>query len=218
MWVLVQEGLGGNDEAGGADAALQCRPFQKALLQWVQSLRSGETFNGGDGSALSLGSQHQAGVHEPAVEDDIARTAVAVVAPFLAAGQAQLIAQNLQKALARLAQELGVLAIDLGLNVKLLGHFYFSELSDGDNTFYIDEPGFASVGGNTQVTAAEDVQDRGNLALGGGRIVVQKMNRDLVSGEGILQRLQVRVGFLRLRRWLAGPDHDQRDSKANTKE
>ena len=62
--------------------------------------------------ALRLDPEHQARVDRAAVEDHAAGAAVAGVAAFLAAGQPQHVAQNLEQALARLAQELGPFAVD----------------------------------------------------------------------------------------------------------
>jgi len=61
--------------------------------------------------ALYLYAQHQARVDQTAVEQDVARTAVAVVAAFFAASQTQLVAQHFEQTLARLAQKLGGLPL-----------------------------------------------------------------------------------------------------------
>ena len=83
------------------------RVLQELLLQRMQPLRRGHALDGRDRPALDLDAEHQAGVDQPAVEHDVAGAAVAVVAAFLAAGQAQLVAQHFEQALPRLAQELG---------------------------------------------------------------------------------------------------------------
>ena len=69
-----------------------------------------------DATAIRLDGQHQARVDEHAVEQNVARPAVAVVAAFLGAGQSQHVAQDLEQALARLAQEFDLVAVNRGGN------------------------------------------------------------------------------------------------------
>ena len=71
---------------------------------------------------FGLHAQHQAGGHDAAVHDDGAGAAVAVVAAFLGAGQAEDVAQALEQALARLAEKLLRLAVDGGLNANFVVH------------------------------------------------------------------------------------------------
>ena len=76
-----------------------------------------QPLDGGDAGALGLGGQHQAGVHQPAVEDDAAGAAIAGAAAFLGAGEPELVAQHVEQRLLRLAQELDGLAVDGGGDV-----------------------------------------------------------------------------------------------------
>src|SRR5438105_95519 len=71
-----------------------------------------DAFDRGDLLALDLGGHDQATVDESAIEDDIARAAVAVVAALLGAGQLQLVAEHFKQAVAWLAEEIGFLAVD----------------------------------------------------------------------------------------------------------
>ena len=119
--LLLQQRLGGDDEARRADAALQGRVFQELLLQRVQPLRRRRRPSMVvTALPCDLDAQDQAGIDQPAVQDDVAGAAVAVVAAFLRAGQPQLVAQHFEQALPRLAEELGRLAVDRRLDVNLL--------------------------------------------------------------------------------------------------
>src|SRR5262249_11336043 len=110
------------EETRRADAALQGRVLQELLLQRVQPLRRGQPLDRRDRAAFDLGGHHQTRIDQAAVEEDVARPAVAVVATLPGARQAQLVAQRLQQALARLAQKVSVLAVDLGVDEDLLAH------------------------------------------------------------------------------------------------
>ena len=63
--------------------------FEERLLQRVQLAVRGDAFDRRHRLALDLGAEHAARVDEPAVENDAAGAAVAVVAAFLGAGQAE---------------------------------------------------------------------------------------------------------------------------------
>ena len=101
--VLLQERLGGDDEARGADAALERGVLQECLLHGMESASLGDALNGSYLLALGLDTKDQAGGYDATVELDRAGSAVAVVAAFLGAGKPDLVAQDLEQALARLA-------------------------------------------------------------------------------------------------------------------
>src|SRR5579884_3133973 len=109
---LVEQRLGRDEEAGGADAALERRVLEERLLEWVHLPRLGQPLDRRDLGPLRLDAEHEARVDETAVQDDRAGATVAVVAPLLRAGQPDHVAQALEQALARLAQEVGGLAVD----------------------------------------------------------------------------------------------------------
>ena len=71
-----------------------------------------------DLAALGLGAQHQAGADEPAVEHDAAGAAIAGAAAFLAAGQAEPVAQHVEQRLVGLAEILDGIAVDRGRNAE----------------------------------------------------------------------------------------------------
>ena len=66
----------------------------------MQGLAVGNALDGDDLGAFRLNAEDAAGVHDAAVHEDAAGAAVAVVAAFLGAGQAKLVAQDFEQALA----------------------------------------------------------------------------------------------------------------------
>ena len=85
-------------------------------------MRRRHAFDRFDRAALDLGRHDETRIDEPAVEQHVAGAAVAVVATFLGTGEAQIVAERLEQALARLAEEFGFLAVDVASHVKFLGH------------------------------------------------------------------------------------------------
>jgi hypothetical protein len=94
---------------------------QELLLHRMQVIALRDALDGGDRCAFGFHAQHQAGAHDPAVADDGAGAAVAGRTAFLAAGEAEHVAQRVQHGLLRLAQELDRLAID-GCRYVMLAH------------------------------------------------------------------------------------------------
>ena len=82
-----------------------------------RAIRAGKTLDRADLLALGLDGQHQTRIDEDAVNGDGTRAAVAVVAAFLGAGEAERLAQYFEQALARLAEKFGRLPVDRGLDV-----------------------------------------------------------------------------------------------------
>src|SRR5262249_8964339 len=99
LGVLLQQRLGGDDEAGRADAALQRRVFKELLLKRMQPLRRRDPFNGRQLATLDFDGEHEARIYEAAVENYVAGAAVAVVATLLGACEVQFVAQHIQEAL-----------------------------------------------------------------------------------------------------------------------
>ena len=123
---VLEQGFGGYDEAGSADAALQGGVFQESLLYGMQAIGGGYALNGVDLRALGLNAQHQAGGYDAPVQVDGAGAAVAVVAALFGAGHADDVAQAFQQALPRFAEEIGLVAVDGGAYVYKSGHCYSS--------------------------------------------------------------------------------------------
>src|SRR5262249_44964236 len=118
----VEQRLGRHQEARSADAALQSCVLEKFSLQGVQLLAVGETLDRDDLASLRLDPEDEAGADHATVEDDAARAAVAGRAALLGPGQLEAVAQHLEERLARLAEELGPLAVDGGMNMGLVCH------------------------------------------------------------------------------------------------
>ena len=102
--------------------------FQELLLKRMQSLRTRNAFYRGDFRAGGLHAQHEAGIDQAAVQDDAARAAVAVAATLLASGQPEIVSEDLEKRLPRLAEELDVLTVDLRFYVYFARHRFTTPL------------------------------------------------------------------------------------------
>src|SRR5262249_21833112 len=119
-----EQRLGGDQEARRADAALQCGVLDELALQGMQFVAPRHALDRSDRLAVGLHAQHQAGAHEPAVDRDAARAAVAGRAAFLGSGQSQLVTQAVEQRLLRVAQELDGIAVDGG-SYMVFGHQTF---------------------------------------------------------------------------------------------
>ena len=91
--------MGGEDHAGGADAALGSAVFEEALLDGVEFFVDGDAFDGGDVCAFGLQGGDEAGVDEFAVHEDGAGAALAFAAAFFCAGEVEVFAEDVEEAL-----------------------------------------------------------------------------------------------------------------------
>ncbi len=91
--VAIEQSLCRDQEAGRADTALQGGTVKEALLQRMQLVAVGQSFNRFDRAPFHLGTEHQAGTDEFPVERHAAGAAVAGAASFFRANQAEVIAQ-----------------------------------------------------------------------------------------------------------------------------
>jgi len=112
--LAVKQCLGGDDEAGCADATLEGRLFKERLLQRMEVVAVGYAFNGGDFTAVDFNRKDATGVHNAAIEHDVTGAAVAVAAAFLGAGQLQFVAEDFQKGLPGITQEIDVTPVETG--------------------------------------------------------------------------------------------------------
>src|SRR5207249_903886 len=85
------------DPARRAVPALEPVTFDEGLLQRMEALRSGHSFDGGDGLALGGDGEDQAGIRPAAVEQHGARPALPVVATLLRPGQVEMLAQSIEQ-------------------------------------------------------------------------------------------------------------------------
>src|SRR5579885_1361788 len=115
--VAVEQRLRGDQQARRAEAALQRRVLQELLLYGMQLAAGGEALDGLDRVPFGLDGEHQARAHETPVQDHAAGAAVAGAAAFLAPGEVELVAEHVEQGLLRLAEEIGLLAVDDGGNV-----------------------------------------------------------------------------------------------------
>jgi hypothetical protein len=118
----LEQGVGGNEEAGGADAALEGGVFEERLLEGVEGITVGEAFDGGDGLAGGLDAEDEAGGDDAVAEFDGAGAAVAIAAAFFGTGEADDVAETFKERLAGFAEELDGLVIDGGLDLDFGGH------------------------------------------------------------------------------------------------
>ena len=86
--------------------------LKKGGLHGVEILRNAEAFDGGDLVTLGGDGEGEAGVHATAVEQHGAGATLAVVAPLLAAGQVELLAEEVEERCAGVDGDLPYLPID----------------------------------------------------------------------------------------------------------
>src|ERR687895_835911 len=98
--LAVQQVVDGHDHPGDAEAALHGALLDERPLDVGQLARRAEPLDGADVAAGGVGRQHAAGGDQDAVQQHRAGPALALLAGFLGAGQAEPLAQHVQQALA----------------------------------------------------------------------------------------------------------------------
>src|SRR5712692_11591276 len=98
--VAAQKVRGGDDQAGCAEAALHRAGFDEGFLRRVQLAVRRESLDGRHLPALRLSGQHKARADERAIEEDGARTTLALLARVLRAVETEPLPQHVQEALA----------------------------------------------------------------------------------------------------------------------
>src|SRR5580704_560845 len=96
---VVQQLDRGHDHAGGADTALRPSAFEKRLLYGMKAALVRQPFDSAYRSALSLQHRNQAAVHQLAIHQHGAGTALPLAAAFLGAGKTNLCPQNVEQTL-----------------------------------------------------------------------------------------------------------------------
>src|SRR5258706_11210166 len=119
--LLVEQRLAGHEKARRADAALERGIFQEALLQRMERLALGHALDRLDPMSADLAAQDEARADQPAVERDAAGATVAGATAFLAAGQMERVAKDVEQRLLRLAEELDRVPVHRRFDV-MLGH------------------------------------------------------------------------------------------------
>ena len=98
----AQQFLRGQQHAGRTEAALQRVALLEGLLQVGDLAGVRHAFDGLDRGAVALRRQHQAAAHDHAVDPHRAGAADAVLAADMAAGQHEIVAQEIDQGLARI--------------------------------------------------------------------------------------------------------------------
>src|SRR5215472_18709761 len=88
----------------------------------MQIVAVGETFDRADALALGLDREHQAGPYCLIVEDHRACAADAVLAADMRSRQPAFVADDIDQRLSRLDADGVIVAVDIELDVDLLGH------------------------------------------------------------------------------------------------
>src|SRR5260370_32304892 len=118
-----QQFLRSEQHAGRAIAALQCIALDECLLEVRYLVRTGHPPDGLDPHAVALHGEHQAAGHHHAIEAHAAGAAHAMFASDLAAGEGELLAQEIDESRARIDTLTYVLAVHVESNiVETLAH------------------------------------------------------------------------------------------------
>ena len=114
-----QKCLRADQHAGRAETALQRIAPLECLLQIGNDAGIRDAFDGFDFGAVALHGKDEAAAHHLAVDQHRAGAADAVLAADMAAGQSQILAQEIDQRLARLDALAHVLAVDAQADVEM---------------------------------------------------------------------------------------------------
>src|SRR3977135_3108398 len=103
---------GCENHPGRADAALRPAALQKGLLQDVPRLTRCKSLDRNHVRTCSLKYGHEAAIHEDAVHQHCARTALSFSAPFFCSGQLELLPKDIEQSFHRVSAHRFPLAID----------------------------------------------------------------------------------------------------------
>src|SRR5215472_120540 len=117
--IAVEQRLGSDQQARRAEAALQRRMFQEFSLQRMQVVPARHALDRLNLVAFRLDRKHQARADQAVVDRHAAGAAVARAAALLAAGQIELVTQDVEQRELRLTQKLRGLAVNDGRYVML---------------------------------------------------------------------------------------------------
>ena len=116
IWNAAEQVGRRHDEARRAEPALHRAGVRERLLHGMELAVRGEPFDRDDLVAVGLRGEHEARAHELAVEEDGARSALALLARVLRAGKLEPVAERREEALARPDVGLTGLAVDRQLD------------------------------------------------------------------------------------------------------
>src|SRR5499425_2537 len=112
--ILGEEGGGGHEDTGDAEAALGHAVPDEGVLQRMEDPVVAQALDGGDRAPAGLHGEHETARHRLAVEVHGARAAVPGAAAFLGPGQAEVLAKRVEQGLVGLHEHLDSLAVDRG--------------------------------------------------------------------------------------------------------
>src|SRR5207249_7748194 len=110
--VLLQVGLGGEDHAGDAVAALHRTVIDEGALERMEVAVAREPLDREHRPPLALRGEQDARVHGRAVEQDGAHAALRLQTVLLGSGEAEIRAQDVEKRAVRLGEDLVPLTVD----------------------------------------------------------------------------------------------------------
>ncbi len=118
-WVGAQRRGRRHHHAGDAVTALAGAGLVEGALQDIELAGLGQRLDGLDMSALRLGHRQQARLHQHAIDEHRTGAAFAGAAAFLVAGEMQVVAQEVEQALARLGVARDLAAVDDRFETKV---------------------------------------------------------------------------------------------------
>tara|TARA_B100001123_G_scaffold419699_1_gene525222 strand:- start:832 stop:1143 length:312 start_codon:yes stop_codon:yes gene_type:complete len=92
--------------------------LKEALLQRMKGFTLCNPLDSCNFSTFCLNAKNTARVHDATIHDDATGATVTVIATLFSASQTELLAEDLQQALARLAEEVNFLTVEVGLDVS----------------------------------------------------------------------------------------------------
>ena len=102
LGVTLQQGLGGHDHAGGAEAALEAVLLPEAFLERVHASGASNALDRLDAGAVGLDGEHRTALEGAPVHDHGAGAAAGGIAADVGAGEGQLLADEVDEQEARL--------------------------------------------------------------------------------------------------------------------
>ena len=117
MLVPAQQVVAGHQLTGDTEAALHSALLQERVLERVQRVALGQAFDCRDVATVRFDPENQARVDDLAVKSNGARAALADQAALLRAGQANVVAQHIEKCVVRRDRDLSTLAVERQANL-----------------------------------------------------------------------------------------------------
>src|SRR5580658_4136737 len=99
--MFFEKVMGGEDHAGGADAALSSTFFEEALLDGMKLFVNSQPFDRSYLRAFGLQDGDQAGINQSTVHQHSAGSALAFSAAFFRSREVQIFAQDVEESLHR---------------------------------------------------------------------------------------------------------------------